>query len=519
MRHRRIAAHHLEFIASQSGTAANPFVGAAVEPSAEPAFADAWPRLPQPHWPAQPDVLACYRRTWELAFANRRQPARGSGFIAPFSDTAFNGALFLWDSVFILEFARLGRRVIDAQRTLDNLYAKQWEDGFISREVRQDDGGEQFHRHDPPSTGPNLLAWSEWRHFQATGDRDRLVRVLPALLGYHRWLRAHRTWPDGTYWHCGLACGMDNQCRFGPLAGLPAEPGLAGWEQDDLQHVHHGWMAWIDAGFQALLSARCLMRIAAALGREGEVADCAEEAAQLAQVLHASCWDERRRFYTDRDRHGRTTGVVTCAGLWALTDPDLPAARLDAICAWLDDPAGFNRPHRVPSLPASHPAYDPTGGYWNGAVWPPIVAMVLDGLHAHGRDRLAHDIARSHLDQVVETFRRTGSVFENYAPESPARGKPSKSEFVGWGGVGPVAVLIQSVLGLRADAPARRLVVDVRLLDEHGCDRLPVGEASVDVRVAARTAHDQPPVVTARSDRPVTLDIRWADRRRELAVG
>lgn len=43
----------------------------------------------------------------------------------PQVDSAFNDCLFMWDSAFILMFARYGRRAHDFQRTLDNFYAKQ----------------------------------------------------------------------------------------------------------------------------------------------------------------------------------------------------------------------------------------------------------------------------------------------------------------------------------------------------------------------------------------------------------
>ena len=65
------------------------------------------------------------------------------------------------------------------------------------------DGQDRFHRHDPASTGPNVLAWAEWEHFSVHKDMGRLRKVLPVLLAYHRWCRKNRTWPDGSYFSCG----------------------------------------------------------------------------------------------------------------------------------------------------------------------------------------------------------------------------------------------------------------------------------------------------------------------------
>ena len=83
-----------------------------------PTFDDSWKLLPRPFWEGHEDAMDCYRRVWELAFANLRRPEPGSGFVASFIDTAFNDCLFMWDSAFILLFARYGRRAFDFQRKL-----------------------------------------------------------------------------------------------------------------------------------------------------------------------------------------------------------------------------------------------------------------------------------------------------------------------------------------------------------------------------------------------------------------
>jgi hypothetical protein len=55
---------------------------------------------------------------------------------------------------------------------------------------------DRFHRFDPASTGPNILAWCEWEYWLNFGDRGRLTRVFPVLLAYHRWCKRYRTWYD-----------------------------------------------------------------------------------------------------------------------------------------------------------------------------------------------------------------------------------------------------------------------------------------------------------------------------------
>lgn len=177
----------------------NSFITAQPDFTPVPTFAASRHLLPQPTWQGHQDVIDCYWKAWELAFGHLGMPTAENGFVAPFIDSAFNGHLFLWDSVFTLMFGRYGSRAFDFQRTMDNMYAKQHPDGFICRQIDEADGQDAFHRHDPSSTGPNVFAWGEWEHYRNFADRERLARVFPVLLAYHQWMRDYRTWPDGTY--------------------------------------------------------------------------------------------------------------------------------------------------------------------------------------------------------------------------------------------------------------------------------------------------------------------------------
>jgi len=513
--------------------AENPFRGAAPDRSPPPALSSVRHLLPEPHWDGHAKALDCYWRVWELAFANLRAAHRCNGFVAPYIDTAFNDCLFQWDSCFILLFCRYGRRAFAFQRTLDNLYSKQHSDGFISREVRSWTGRDQFHRHDPASTGPNVFAWAEMEYYDVTGDRGRLARILPVLLAYHGWLRRWRTWPDGSYFSCGLACGMDNQPR--------TVEGCSAW-------THHSYMAWIDATAQALLSARLLLRMAAELGHapaEGsrygaELRDCAAEVASLAAYIQTRMWSEPAQAYADlrlRATPAAPSPVRSIGAYWALLADAVPPERVAPFVAHLDDPAKFNRPLRVPSLAASDPGYAQDGAYWRGGVWAPTTYMVLRGLTRAGADDVAADIGRNCVEGLTRSFAATGTVWENMAPElprdaaaaaaagaprgTPVPGNPAKPDFVGWSGLGPVAVLFEYVFGLRADVPAGALTLDVRLLDGYGVKRYAWGEAgSLDIAVASRGSFDEPPRVSITLGgglAALTLLVRWG--RRSTAEG
>lgn len=489
----------------------NSFRTMPLEGVAPPTFEEAWEKLPHPFWEGHEDAMACYRGAWELAFANLRRPEPGSGFVASFIDTAFNDCLFMWDSAFILLFARYGRRAFDFQRTLDNLYASQHPDGFICREVSTLDGRDRFERFDAASTGPNVMPWTEWEHYGDTADRDRLARVFPALVAYHRWLRRHRTWRDGTYWTSGLGSGMDNQPRF-----PQRPPGPSGWPD---RLTYHGHAVWVDTCLQQALSADLLSRMAEVLGRSGEVEDLARERETLSLMVNERLWNEESGFYHDELADGTLSGVKTVGAFWALLAGVVPPERVARFVGHLEDPHRFARPHRVPSLSADHPEYDAAGGYWLGGVWPPTNYMSLRGLDRAGYPDLAHEISREDLDHVVEVFGDTGTLWENYAPERPAPGSPAKGDFVGWSGLAPVAGLFEYVMGLRADAPEDRLLWDVRLLEGHGVEAYPFGKGGVlDLSCAPRTAGKEEPEVRVHSNVPLRLVVRWEGGEKTVEV-
>lgn len=490
----------------------NPFRKAQARLEKLPALDEVRHLLPQPVWPGHASALACYWKVWEIAFRNLRLPTPENGFLSPYIDTAFNGNLFMWDSSFILMFARYGQRAFNFQQTLDNFYARQHPDGFICREIRESDGGDTFLRFDPPATGPDVMPWTEWEYFLNFGDKQRLAKVFPALLAYHQWYRRYRTWQDGSYWSCGWACGMDNQPRLQPdtINGEDfVAPMRAWWDTDH--------MAWIDTCFQAILSARILIRMAEVLGRSAEVAGLHQEIEHLRGLINATMWDPASEFYYDRRADGTCSGVKTIGAYWGLLAEIIPPERLGRFIAHLEAPQEFNRPHRVPSLAADHPNYHPEGEYWNGGVWAPTNYMVLRGLTQAGYHELAHEIGVNHLENVVRVFEQTGTLWENYAPELATQGNVAKDEFVGWTGLPPVAVLFEYVFGLRPDVPAGRIVWDVRLIEAHGVRRYPYGEKGLlDLYCSERSSALEKPSIEVTSNVPLTLELSWEGGKEEI---
>lgn len=471
----------------------NTFIVATPNLSVPPEYELVKGNLPQPFWEDHDEVVRCYWKTWEIAFSNLKQVSRTNGFVAPYIDPAFNDNIFMWDCSFMTMFGKYGTRTFNFQGTLDNFYSKQHSDGFICREIRGADGTDVFAKFDVSSTGPNIMPWSEWEYFLNTGDLDRLRKVFPVLLAYYQWYNTNRTWQDGTYFSSGWGCGMDNQPRMHPQYN---------------QEFSHGFMSWIDVTLQEIFAGGILIKMAQELDREDDVKTIVEDVATLKSIVNSNMWDEKESYYFDRYRDGTLSKVKSIASFWALLADVVPEQRKASFVRHLADTAEFARKHRVPTLSASDPNFDPQGDYWNGSVWAPTNYMVLRGLTRQGFDSLAYEIGRNHLDNVVEVFSKTDDLRENYAPDF-VQGN-DRSEFVGWTGLAPINVMIEYVFGIRPNVPENTLVIDVNLIDSYGVEQYPFGQNGLlDITIRKRKSESQRPIVTIRSNQSLKVIVKW----------
>jgi hypothetical protein len=437
----------------------NQFIASSTDTSTPPVFYEIKEKLPEPLWPNRPDIVSLYWRTWELAFNNLRKVDDTKGFIAPYIDPAFNNNIFTEDCGFMVLFGRYGSNAFNFQQTLDNFYAKQHSDGFICREIRGVDGYDAFHRFDPSSAGINIFPWAEWEYFCNFNDLERLRKVFPVLLANYEWYQNYRTWPDGTYFSSGWGCGMDNQPRL-PEGYNPA--------------FSHGHMSWIDVTLQGIFAGKLLIQMANILNRTDDVESIQKEVSDLTSFVNSNMWDREIAFYVDRFKDGSLSQVKTIGAFWALLADIVPVKERSQFLSHLSDTTEFNRPHRIPTLSADNPNYDPNGGYWLGAVWAMTNYSVLRGLSKVGADSLAYEIAKNHVENVSKVFNTTGIVWENYSQEFQTGS--GRENFVGEGGLTGTAILLEYVFGIRSDVPNQTIVWDINLLDEFGVKKYPFGK-------------------------------------------
>jgi len=468
----------------------NLFRRAAAAVAPVPPFADVLPRLPSPVLPEDPALESLYWAAWEALWSRLRSPSPGSRLVAPYpypadetqpaADQLETDAL-----VFVAQLAGYlpgAFRLIDI---LDNVYARQHDNGFISRAFEPHSGNDYHQPYEPNSAGPNLLAWAEWRYFRLTGDAERISAVFWPLLAHHRWLRANRTWPSGLYWSTGHSSGLVNQ---------PRVPGA--------RHHHKHW-SWVDATAQASLSAALLERMAGLLSERELGEEVSAERAQLAQSFNTVMWNNDAHFYQDVAPDGRFSPVKSIAAYWALMDSQLvPKERLTPFVQHLRDSWSFRTPTVVPSMSADSEAYNArSGNGWRGGVWPALTYMVLRGLEVAQQAPLAHQLAVSHVAAVQQVYEASHCFWQTYAPEEAEPGEPAAEDLSGRTPAAIIAMTLEYVLGLTVDWPLRQVTWRRRLdrAATHGVRNLPLGdEGTLDLLSSGKTVH-------IRADAPFTL--------------
>lgn len=484
-------------------TAENSFKTSPVVTLKPGSFKEAKSILPVPIWKGHDKEIEMYWKAWEIAVGNIRQPLPGSGFISPYIDTAYNGNIFMWDSAFILMFARYGLRFFPFQNTLDNFYAKQHPDGFICREIKSD-GADCFERYDPVSTGPNLLPWCEMVYYHQTGDIERLHKIFPVLCGYYRWLQLNRTWRNGTYWSSGWGTGMDNlprvRSKYNPI-------------------YSHGHMIWSDANLQQIFTSELLLEMGFYIERWQEIEDLEDEGKMLKNYVRENLWDDKTGFIYDQYSDGSLNNVKNIGAYWALLSDVTDSLQTEKLISHLKDTAEFKRKFMVPSLSADHPKYKENGRYWQGGIWPGTNYMVVSGLSAKGYSSLAREIALNHYEQVFEVYKKTGTFYEYYSPESPSPGFMARDNFVGWTGLTPIAELIEYVIGIRGDYIKKEIVWNICLTEENGILRYPFGmEETVDLICKERKSVSEEPKITVKSGMDFTLIVNYGTMSKRIQV-
>ena len=136
-----------------------------------------------PVWDGHPEALAAYWYCWDTllrvwVFAPKALDHQAVANLLGYPTWGPWGSTMVWDSCFILHFARYGAPAYPFITCLDNCYARQHENGFICRE--SDRENREVYATFP--VNPPLFAWAEWEWYKVD-ERQGAAAASPAPAG------------------------------------------------------------------------------------------------------------------------------------------------------------------------------------------------------------------------------------------------------------------------------------------------------------------------------------------------
>jgi glycogen debranching enzyme len=313
-------------------------------------------------------------------------------------------------------------------------------------------------------------------YYAWTGDLETLRALRPALDAALRWIDEFGD-RDGD--------GFIEYERRSP-GGLRNQ----GWKDSHDSVVHadgslaEGPIALVEAQGYVYRAKLAIADVYAALGATDTDLRLRGEAQQLREVFNEAFWNpEEGTFALALDGRKRQVASVTsnpghCL-YCGIVEPDKAAAvaeRLmaaDMFCGW-----------GVRTLSSSCPAYNPMS-YHNGSVWPHDNAIIAAGLKRYGHDSAVRRIADALFD--VATSARDFRLPELYcgfdrSERAAVVAYPVACIPQAWAAAAPF-LLLQTMLGISADAPGRALRIERPVLPDWlgqiRLERLRVGQASV----------------------------------------
>jgi alpha,alpha-trehalase len=150
-----------------------------------------------------------------------------------------------------------------------------------------------------------------------------------------------------------------------------------------------------------------LARIADMLGKKKESVEWHERAKKRKDAIHKYLWNAQRGMFFDYDfttqKQSTYEYVTTFLPLWT------GLATKEQAAAVVKNVGIFERPGGLMMSPRE------TGGQWDAPyAWAPNQLMADDGIRRYGFNEVADRVSSEFLSNVLENFRRDGTIREKY---------------------------------------------------------------------------------------------------------
>ncbi len=257
----------------------------------------------------------------------------------------------------MIMFARYAHNIFPAIQSLDNFYCRQYENGYICREIVEATGEDFVYEGRQNTINPPIFSWAEVESYKITGDKSRFAMVLPVMEKYVEWLEQYRKKPNTVhqlYWQTGLGSGMDNTPRSGS--------------------------GWVDMSSQMVMQYRDMAFICSELGYKDKEDKYNKKADEISDLINKYMWNEDDGLYYDVDDIGNQIKWKTVGCFWPLLAGVANTHQAEKLLDNLKNPHSFWRTIPFPSLAADQKGFKADGEYWVGAVWASTNVAIIKGL-------------------------------------------------------------------------------------------------------------------------------------------
>ncbi|MBI4786224.1 MAG: hypothetical protein HY782_04160 [Chloroflexi bacterium] len=313
-----------------------------------------------------------------------------------------------WDAFFhALAYRHMDHKL--AENQLRVVLDHQREDGMIPDAVH-DEGivmsiALPLNAQEADVTKPPLLAWTAWKLYQASGNRDFLDEIYEPIVRWNRWwFEKNDGDGDGIVeYNHPYSSGLDDS----PLwdEGVPVESP--------------------DINTYLVLQAQALSKIAQVLGLEDEAREWSRRADELLRQVIEHFWDEKAGVFWALRDHTRIA-ALTPFNLYPLLTGRLERAMADRLVAHLTDPQEFWANYPIATVARNDPHYSPER-MWRGPAWMNINYLFVEGLTRSGY----LDTARELRDKTLELMMRHSDIYEYYNPDT-SDPPPNAASVFGW---------------------------------------------------------------------------------------
>jgi len=467
-------------------------------------------QIPEPILPDYQGVEQMYWKVWQIMEQKVIHGTRENGFSRRYINCEDDILIHQNPVVMTALFGIYGHSAFPVMPSLDNFYHSQRSDGFISR-VYNSLTGEYLHipSVNEPMINPPLFTWAELKYYQLTGDKRRLKSYFPVWQKYFGWI--------------------DGFCRGKGAAALLYYNTPNGSQMTNSPHGTNDLGGWTDMSSQMALFAEHLSTIAGILGEQSQAVFYQRRYQEIAAEIRLKLWNVDHAIYFDLTSEGRQHRSKSTAAFWPLLAGIPDDEEAVELVEHLKNAGEFDRHHRFPSLAAGEDDFNAGGAYWRGGVWGYENYMIINGLKRYGEYEFAATAAWNHITNMEKVF--TGyvpdtslidekyrgvchnTVWELYSPENDAPGTRwdtrnlCRPNYIPTAGQGPVAMLIEDVLGFTADGPGDELVWRPWLLNKHGIRNLKFGNNLVTIWCEKRAAKDAPLAIRGLTSSPFCLTV------------